>query len=48
MAFIHLRQNRLEEAEFVLSALRRLDPNDRVGSGVVGELAEALRGSEDV
>lgn len=48
MAFIYLRQSRLEEAELVLSALRRLDPNDRVGSGVVGELAEALRESEDV
>ena len=47
LAFISLRQGRLDEAGHLLSALRRLDPNDRVGGAVVGELAEALRESED-
>ena len=48
MAFIYLRQCRPDEAELVLSALCRLDPSDRVGGGVVVELAEVLRESEDV
>lgn len=42
LAFIHLRQNRVEEAERKLAALRQLDPAGVVGWRVIEALAEGL------
>jgi hypothetical protein len=42
LSFIRLRCNDRPGAEELLAALRRLDPHDRVGAGVVGDLAAAL------
>ncbi|MFS8035736.1 tetratricopeptide repeat protein [Xanthobacter sp. AM11] len=42
LAFIHLRQNRPDEAAEKLAALRELDPTGAVGWPVVAALAEGL------
>lgn len=42
LAFIHLRQNRTEEAAEKLDALKVLDPTGAVGWPVVAALAEGL------
>jgi len=42
LAFISLRQQRIQEAEEVLDLLLKLDPEDRVGSSVVRDMAAAI------
>jgi len=39
LAFIRLRQGNREDSERSLAKLRELDPDDKVGGSVVGELA---------
>jgi Tfp pilus assembly protein PilF len=46
-AFVSLKANQLENAETMLAAVRRLDPNDYVGHSVIAALAQRLRSSED-
>jgi hypothetical protein len=42
LAFIHLRQDNLRQAQQMLEALRRLDPAGAVGWPVVAALAEGI------
>jgi len=46
LAFIKLRQQFFEDAEFILSLLRKLDPEDRSGASVIMQLAQALQQEE--
>lgn len=43
LAFIHLRRNEPAEAEAILGALTRLDPQGFVGLSVIAELTEGLK-----
>jgi len=43
LAFIKLRQQQDADAQFILALLRRLDPEDRSGSSVIMQLAQALQ-----
>lgn len=47
LAFILLRQERLEESEQILVKLVELDPEDQVGSSVIRQLAASLREQAD-
>lgn len=40
LAFIYLRQQRIEEAVAVIAKLRELDPRDSVGASVIGSYAD--------
>ena len=42
LSFIRLRCHDRSGADELLATLRRLDPHDQVGAGVIGELAAAL------
>lgn len=44
LAFIHLRRDESIEAEEMLDALRKLDPDGAVGWPVIAELAAGIRG----
>jgi len=43
LAFIRLRQGDREDSDHILAKLRELDPDDRVGGSVIGELASGSR-----
>lgn len=43
LAFIRLRQHRLEDAEALLAKLREIDPNDSVGASVIAAYAEGAQ-----
>ncbi|NUB04812.1 hypothetical protein FW320_01205 [Azospirillum sp. Vi22] len=42
LAFISLRSGRVEEARAILAKLEEIDPQDRVGYGVIAALAKGL------
>jgi hypothetical protein len=42
LAFIKLRRRQEDDAQFILSLLQILDPEDRIGSSVIMQLAKAL------
>ncbi|MDD4915495.1 MAG: hypothetical protein PHW13_10740 [Methylococcales bacterium] len=43
LAFIKLRRQQVEESQTILDLLRVLDPEDRIGSSVIMQLAQALK-----
>ena len=43
LAFIKLRREQEQEAEAILTLLRKLDPEDRCGATVIMQLAQALK-----
>ncbi|MEW8013641.1 MAG: hypothetical protein AB2807_02290 [Candidatus Sedimenticola endophacoides] len=47
LAFVCLRQHRLVESESVLAVLERLDPDDRVGAGVIRDLLTGMQEEDD-
>ncbi len=44
LGFIRLRRGDTEQARGILQALGRLDPEDLVGSSVIGSLLDAVEG----
>jgi hypothetical protein len=42
LAFVKLRLQQEDDAQFILSLLQVLDPEDRIGSSVIMQLAQAL------
>ncbi len=45
LAFVRLRQGDREDSDRILAKLRELDPDDRVGGSVIGDLAIGSRGA---
>ncbi|QWF71130.1 hypothetical protein KEF85_01125 [Methylomonas paludis] len=42
LAFIKLRQDQTDDAQYILTLLKQLDPEDRSGGSVIMQLAQAL------